>query len=228
MTIAYLPVEIDVRLPDEQEIIDYVKKYQIPSMTHLNGPRFDPWIGAPVMGRAKTSDWYDPEKFKEIFCNRLVPNTAPIEYANNIDEKFPELIYMINQLPMKETSVVMLLMQTRQVTAHTDNQPDDVILDPSWISIDTEPRRYNIQLTRHGVPSFFVSKTNDSEKIYPSITKEMPCFLSCEQHHYHGADFVVEGKIMMCVLGIVDKDRHVDNIRKNLEKYQDQAIIFPD
>lgn len=227
MTIAYLPIEIDVQLPDEQKIIDYVKTHRIPSMEHLNGPRFDPWIGAPVMGRAKTKDWYVPEKFKEVFCNRLVPNTAPVEYANGIDKEFPELIHMIKQLPMKEISVVMMLLQTREVTAHTDNQIDDVILDPSWIGIDTEPRRYNIQLTRHGVPSFFVSETKTSEKIYPSITREMPCFLSCEQHHYHGADYIVEDKIMMCVLGIVDKEKHIANIKKNLEKYNDRAIIFP-
>ena len=49
MTIACLPIEIDVSLPDEQKVLDYVQEYQFPSMLHLTSPRFDPWIVSPIL-----------------------------------------------------------------------------------------------------------------------------------------------------------------------------------
>ena len=38
MTIACMPIDIDVSLPDEQKILEYVQEYQFPSMLHLPSP----------------------------------------------------------------------------------------------------------------------------------------------------------------------------------------------
>lgn len=225
MTIAYLPIDIDVQLPNEQQIIDFCYEHKIPELTQTKD-NIKHWYKIPVCGRCESADWYDIEKFKHTLYNRFVPNLYPVKYANEIDRVFPEIPYMLEQLPFKELSFVVMLMQREEVECHTDNQQNDYVVDPSEISIDIEPRRYNIQLTRHGLPSFYVSKDKDSERFYPSITREQPCFALCEQYHWHGADYVTSDKVMLAVFGILDRTKHQQMLADNLAKYKDKAIIF--
>jgi hypothetical protein len=228
MTIACLPIEIDVSLPDEQKILDYVQEFEIPSTLHLDGPRFDCWKVAPVGGQMSSGDWKDPVKIQSLICNRLTPNYGKFSWANDFDKLFPEVVSMIRQIPIIDP-LVILMQQEKDSTAHFDTQPKDNILDINDIALSTEPRRYNIQLTNFGKTSFFVSKTKTSEKIYYHyITPELPAYCFPEQHYYHGADYIGPGKVSLCILGRPDKEKHNQVILRNIQKHKDKAIIFED
>jgi hypothetical protein len=228
MTIACLPIEIDVSLPDEQQILDYVEQYEIPSTLHLDGPRFDCWRVAPVGGQMPSDDWQDPYKIQQLICNRLTPNYGEFRWANNFDVLFPEVVSMISQIPIIDP-LVILMQQLKDSTAHFDTQPQDNILNINDIALTTEPRRYNIQLTKFGKTSFFVAKTKTSEKIYYNhITPKFPAYCFPEQHYYHGADYIGPGKVSLCILGRPDPQRHAAMIKHNIEKHKDKAIIFED
>lgn len=226
MTIAFLPIDIDVRLPDEQKLIEFCDRTKIPDITDTTVNTIKFWDKIPVAGRLKSEQWYNVDDMRYTLFNRYTPELAPVEYANNIDKLFPEIPYMLEQLPFKELSVVTMLRQREYVPHHTDNQVYDIIVDPSEVAIEMEPRRYNILLTKHDYKSFFVSDTQDSEKMYPVITKEQPCHAICEQYHWHGADYAGPDKIMLCVFGILDRPKHLQMIKENLERNKDKAIVF--
>jgi hypothetical protein len=224
MAIAYLPIDIDVRLPDEKVLLDYCYEHRVtknPSPTST-------WHIGPVMARMNSSDWYDEAKLYNALLNRYNPNLGECQYANNIDKLMPEIPYLLEQLPFKELTMVALFLQIQEVGKHFDPYSEDIYVDPTEVSIDKEPHRYNILLTQHSKPSFYLSDTMDSDKIFPNITKERPAFAFCERYHYHGADYIGPGKVLLTVFGILDREKHKATIEKNLLKYKDEAIIFPD
>jgi len=178
MTIACMPVDIDVSLPDEQKILDYVREYQFPSMLHLPSPRFDPWTVSPILGRMPSKDWNDPDKIRNLIFNRQNPNYGgKVEYANDFDKLFPEVVDMINQIPILNP-ICIFMKQNALSTSHVDTHGvNDVRNIPNLWELNTEPRRYNIQMTKFDYQSFFVSKTRESERIpYTHISKELPAY----------------------------------------------------
>lgn len=227
MAIAYLPIDIDVRLPDEQKLLDFCYETRIVNARD-DTDALEHWWPIPVRGVLKGRDWYDREKFYNSICNRLVKGAGTSYWANDIDRIFPEIPYMFEQLPIAEFNFCVLLLQRKEVNAHQDTQYADAIVDPAMRRVELEPRRYNILMNKHEVPSFYVSETETSKKIYPVITKDRACFSMCEEYHWHGADYVIENKVMLCVLGVVDEKKQIEMIKRSLEKYRDQAIIFPD
>lgn len=227
MTIAYLPINIDVRLPDKQVLIDYCTKYAIPK-PDVQKDKAEYWNIVPVRSRISNEDWNDAPKLKSAMHHRYVPNMGPSKYNNDIDKIIPEIPYMLEQLPFKEFTMVTILWQTAYVPAHLDPHYDDIVPDPYEISLDNEPHRYNILLTEHGKPGFFVQENKHGEKIFPNITAEKPCYAFCERYHWHGSEFIDPHKMQLVVFGLVDRVRHKDMIIKNLIKNYNDAIILPD
>lgn len=227
MAIAYLPIDIDIRLPDEKKLLAYCEKHKLPKIKDSNDT-VEYWDLVPVIGRLTNEQWLDLPYARNVLFNRYVPNQGECCWANDIDKEFPEIPYMLNQLPFSELTMVTMMIQKTYVSPHMDPHLDDVIPDPYEISIENEPHRYNIQLTQHVKNAYYVQETKTSEKIYPNITREQPCFAFCERYHYHGSEYVGENKIQLSVFGIVDRIKHKDTIIKNLIKHRDSAIIFPD
>lgn len=230
MTIACMPIDIDISLPDEQRILDYVNTYRIPGMLDYDTCRFEEWAVAPIMGPIPSKDWKDVSKVRNLMFNRQNPNYGgAIEYANDFDKLFPEVADMIKQIPILNPTCIFL-KQNKEASPHTDmHGADDVKPIPELWNLSNEPRRYNIQMTKFDYQSFYVSKTKDSERIpYTHINKETPVYLFCEDHYYHGADYCGPDKINLCFAGILDWDKHVQLVQKSLKKHRDKAIIFED
>lgn len=227
MTIAFLPIDIDVRLPDEDKLLAYCDQYKIPKIKD-SVDSVEYWDIVPVIARIGNEQWYDTKQLREALYNRYVPNLGKCQWANDIDKVFPEIPYMLNQLPYSELTMVSMMIQRTYVASHLDPHLGDVIPDPYEISIENEPHRYNIQLTQHNKPAFFLSKEKNGEKVFPNITREQPCFAFCERYHWHGSEYVGENKIQLSVFGIVDRVKHKDMIIKNLLKHYQNSIIFPD
>lgn len=227
MAIAFLPIDIDVRLPDETKLLEYCEKYKIPPIEgKVDTASY--WDIVPVIGRLPGEKWYDIRELKATLHERYNPGLGECHWANDIDKVFPEIPYMLNQLPFTELTMVSMLVQKTYVPHHLDPHVGDNVLDPFEISLHNEPHRYNIQLTKHGQNAFFVSQEKDGEKLYPNITRERPCFAFCERYHWHGSDYIGPNKVQLIVFGIVDRKKHRATIYKNLAKYKDDAIIFPD
>lgn len=217
MAIAFAPIDIEVKLPDENLLLDYIDTFKITGTT---------WDIGPVLSRMQDDEWQNMPKALDSLYNRYNIGNDVFRYANDVDTLMPEIPFMLNQLPFKQLTVVVLFKQTAQVNHHYDPHTSDVYSDESEISIDLEPRRYNILLTRHDTPSFFVG--NDmNEKIYPIITKDRPAFSFCERYHYHGADYIGPNKVMLSVFGILDRDKHKVMIENSLKKYPNEVIKFP-
>ncbi len=203
-------------------LLNYIEQYQL-KIKHTT------WKIAPVLGRVSPDLWNDPNTYSNVVYNRynsLID--VPMQYANNIDSIMPEIPYMLNQLPFTQLTFGFLLEQLQEVTKHHDVQKYDVYNDLNEISIENEPRRFNILLNRHSEPAFYVSETLDTEKVYPNITKETPCFAFNERQYLHGSDYIGSGKVMLIAGGLIDKEKFKDTISKNLERFKDQTIIFSD
>lgn len=226
MAIAFLPIDIDVRLPDEEKLLAYCEKHKLPKISDSNDT-VAYWDLVPVIARMSNDKWYDLEYGRNVLYNRYNPNLGEAVWANNIDVEFPEIPYMLSQLPFSELTMVTMMVQRTYVPHHLDPHLNDNIWDPYEISIMNEPHRYNIQLTQHGKDAYFVSN-NKTDKVFPKITRELPCFAFCERYHWHGSEYIGPNKIQLSVFGIVDRVKHHAMIMKNLIKHKDEAIIFED
>jgi hypothetical protein len=129
-------------------------------------------------------------------------------------------------LPFKKLTFGLLLEQLTEVTPHHDLQEKDIYSDLTEISSEFEPRRFNVLLTMHSKKAFYVCQTADSEKVYPNITKENPCFAFNEFQCLHGSDYIGPGKVMLMAGGLLDREKHKSMIERNLLKFKDHVITF--
>ncbi|MEY4332448.1 MAG: hypothetical protein RLZZ196_1186 [Bacteroidota bacterium] len=227
MGIAFLPIDIETNLPDEQRIIDYCNNQKF-----LHKGISPYWDTVPVLGRLENEEWYNIDLLLDVIKTKTVYTGKKAKYLNNFDKEFPELVDIIEQLPFKEISYAVLFKQTSEVKPHMDRAKDE-IFDTTLIreggdvrALDLEPKRYNILLTKHSYKSFYVSETIDSQLIYPVIPKNRACFAFSNDEHYHGANFVGENKIMLFLSGSLDKEKHIKLISKSLSKYSSEVIKF--
>jgi len=223
-TIGFLPLDLDYQLPDENEIIKYCHKNHIKrEFTEENGPC---WLITPVCGRFNPADWYDHKKVNNHWFNRYVSTKKELEFVNDIEKKFPNIKHMLNQLPYKELSIATLFLQISDVESHIDWFKDDNYDDPDEKSIENEPRRFNIQLSKHHYPSTFLSGTEKGEKYYANISQKTPGYCISEMYNWHGADLCGPDKITLFTTGLIDKEKRDQLINKSLLKYNKDAIIF--
>jgi hypothetical protein len=223
MGLAFLPIDIDARLPDEERVIQYCHD------NHLKLPGFGiNFEFVPVISRLDDAEWNDKQLIKETLSNRYNVSDKKSKYYKDIDKIFPEIPYMVEQLPFKEITFAALLLQKKYVDHHMDTNEGDTAEDPYEISIENEPHRYNIQLTQHTKNKFFMSQEINGEKTHRVISKERPCFVFSERYYWHGGEYEVENCVHFAIMAIVDRVKHKDMIIKNLIKYHNEAIIYPD
>jgi len=226
MSIAFLPITIDVRLPNEELLLEFCKQYKI--RTTAKDGHSSWWDFTPVLMRATEEEVYDANKLKDILANRYNAGLGTPRYLNNIDKLFPEIPYMLEQLPYKELTLVTIMKQMKPVDYHTDTNDFDIHLDPTEVAYELEPKRYNILLNKHEYQDcLFVADQIGGTKIYPRIPKERPCHVIPDRVHAHGADYCGPDKLMLCVIGgILDRELHQTMIQDSLTKYSSEAIIF--
>jgi hypothetical protein len=221
MIIAYLPIKIDIRLPNPEVLLEHINTYRLTTKNDVT------WAVAPVIGRLPPEDWKIPNTHISTIYNRYNENFEhEPQYANNIDKIIPEIPYMISQFPFKKVTSSFLLQQVGEVTPHCDLQKKDVYSDPNEVCGKNEPRRFNILLTRHSEKSFYVCQDQNSEKIYPIITKENPSFAFNEHQCLHGAEYIGPNKVMLTVAGMLDTDKFTAMIEENTRNFSNQVITF--
>jgi hypothetical protein len=133
---------------------------------------------------------------------------------------------MLDQLPYRQLTIATLFLQVSKVDCHIDWFKSDQYDDPIEGLIENEPRRFNIQLTKHHYQSTFVAATETGEKHYANITTKNPGYCISEMYNWHGADLSGIDKITLFTTGLIDKEKRDKLISRSLEMYNKDAIIF--
>lgn len=219
--IAYLPIDIEVDLPNESEILEHF--HAIGAISDHMPCASGLWKTYPIFGRMLRDEWNDVDIYQYHKKHSSVLMESVGQYYDNFDTKFPQIASVIDQLPYKQLSLVMALEQTSDVPIHKDREDFEIVDDDTKL---LDPKRYNILLTKHEYKSFFLSENDNGDKIYPKIDKGNPVFCLSHDKYYHGATMAGPGKVMVAIGGIIDVEKHNSLLEQSFNKFEDQSIIF--
>ena len=227
MSTAFLPIDLDFTLPDEQDIINFCDSIE-PSSEEL-GTQWHTYI---IYSRLEQDSWKDINVCWHEIKNKTVYTGKKGKFYNGFDTTFPVFSKQLMQLPFKDISYIVLFRQRQEVGAHTDRIEGETLDDTLSIQnndprrLHLEPKRYNVLMTKFDYKSFYVCKDEKDTPIYPNITKEKPCFAFSLDEHAHGATYAGPDKIMAFVSGSLDEERHKEIIKRSTEVNKDKMIVF--
>lgn len=212
--IVYTPIDLPCRIPDRKKLTDYTIDNHITNLTYTS-------MLCAVASRNPVKDWRDArEVFPDSDQGYDLRDDPRVYYAPGFEETFPELVEFIGLLPYKQLIGAALNMHTNYLPAHQDDRD---------ITGAASPERYNVLLTPHyGQDSFFIARSENSEKIYPKILEQAPVYAFNNKDIYHGADVVLDNRIILVCAGIIDHDQHQQLIDRSVEKFSDYVIRFED
>lgn len=214
--IAYTPIDLPCKVPDYNSLIDYIKDNHF---TNLESTYGYPSLLCPLASRYPVKNWRDvTENFSDHAVGFEQKDNYQLFFPPGVTELFPTLFELLYSLPYKQIIGAGLNLQTKTLPAHRDE-----ILD---YSDPLSPERYNVLLSPHyGQNSFFVSKDGNI-KDYPVILEDYPVYAFNNKDFYHGADPVLDNRIIMICSGIIDHERHTDLINRSAEKFKDYVIRY--
>jgi hypothetical protein len=170
-----------------------------------------------VASRDQIQNWRDP---LEVFSNSdyNIIESPQLHFAPNVETLFPEIKQILKMLPYKQILGAALSMHTNHLPTHRDD-------------IDTtnpmSPERYNVLLSPHyAQESFYITKDQDSKKDYPVILKDYPIYAFNNKDTYHGADIILDRRIILICSGIIDADLHTELINRSVNKFKDYVIQY--
>lgn len=232
MGIAFLPIDLDYKLPDETDFLNYLDS--IPELVIKNDKvsKVSYWKKYLVCSTLSPEEFNDLESIMQFMKVKSVYTGKPLHIYNQIDKKYPDLIPAIKSLPLKEISLAFFLRQVTEVELHQDIEEDEVydadIIKPNdsngiWL----EPKRYNILMTKHNYKSFYFSPDcTGSTKCYPQITRDSPAFALSNNQFWHGANYVGPDKVQLLIIGAIDVQKHQAFIKQQYNKYKNSGRII--
>jgi L-rhamnose mutarotase len=215
MKLAYLPIDIPVKIPDEKKVLEWFESHKLTDTDYWEYEQ-GRHVWAMISTCKKPKDWrrYDADMWKN---RRVEGDNEGVLFHPGFEEAFPEIANCIKQLPFKQLTVSGMLYQLNEIPTHQDAADPN---DP------TEPRRYTIYLTAPEHNTFYVSKTQDSEKVIIKVDPEYSCFVFNNSDCWHGALKNNRPKIILTTAGILDNEKHEALLARSLEKFKDQAIYL--
>lgn len=213
MTLAYLPIDIEVAWPDEDKLLSWFENHKLLDTDYWEYTQ-NRHIWAMISTCKQPTDWrrYDAD----MWANRREEGENDgILFHPGFEEEFPSIANCIRQLPFKQLTVSGMLYQLGEIHEHQDT------FDPRT---PTEPRRYTIYLTDPRYNTFYVSKAPDGIKRFPKLVT--PCFVFNNTDCQHGAIETSRPKIILTTAGIIDNEKHEELLKRSLEKYSDMAIYL--
>lgn len=212
--IIYTPIDITIDLPDPNKLKEYVLANHLTNLKETTGYES---IICPIASNGSITDWKDASQiFKDEndFSNDLT-------YAPGILDQFPMFKTIMDSLPFKKGIAAVLNLHTTVLSEH-----QDIIIDSSN---PESPERYNVLLTPHyGQDSFFIAKSKYNSRIYPTMLQEYPVYAFNNKDIYHGADPVLENRIIMVCGGLIDHKKHQELIKRSVEKFKEYVIQYKD
>lgn len=243
--VVYTPVDIELKVPESDELVSYVK-----SMTILNpDDDFVEGITLTVGHVAKLDDYraFMSWKNKGVLVDKNNPELTnhlmdlfDKQFVKELDENkkydfywepkfeknFPEIITAIKQIPFKQLYAVFFGYAGYETSpTHQDNYG---FMNKEYIHLE----RYNILLTCHGVPCFYFTKEKEGTKhVFPNIKKDNPVYAFDNVLCYHGSavpNELTKDRIQMLVFGVIDKSKHQEFIKHSVDKFKDDIITISD
>ena len=208
--IVYTPLDIKFTLPNYSDVLKYVNDNYVLGLEEHTG--YTSWL-CPIATPFPATNYRNAD---EVFPPNELSEFKQLNFVPGILEKFPELTNIINSLPYEELYGVAFNLHTQPLPAHRDTLID---LDPP------ELERINILVSPHyQQPSFFLQEQLDSKPLYPVILDEYPAYAFNDTRMYHGADPVLDNRIIMVFVGKLNKERYAKLIQKSVEKFKDYII----
>jgi hypothetical protein len=201
-------------VPPHELLVDYIEKNYINNLTETFGYTS---LLAGLVARHPVKNWRDAT---DVFAHNNFEsnNDTQLCFAPGVTQLFPELIEILNALPYKQIFGAMLSLHTNYLAPHND------MVDTTGAS---SPERYNVLLSPHyGQNSFFICKDVDSPRNYPIILEDYPIYAFNNKDIYHGADTVLDRRIIMICGGIIDEEQHQILIARSAEKFKDYVIQY--
>lgn len=129
---------------------------------------------------------------------------------------------VIDSLPFESIEMVYMFEQIIDVKHHIDYTKD-----PDYT---TEPSSYRFTLLHEYNKSFYVCDKDDGNRIFTSLPLETNCWVIRSRDHYHGAIKPPIGyrKITLGISGKVNKEEHINLLKKSFNKYNKFAIFKKD
>jgi hypothetical protein len=174
---------------------------------------------AAIVSRNPVDDW---QNANDVFADNsyeLRP-TQHLFFAPNVTALFPELFQTLFALPYKQILGAALSLNTNYLPPHNDE------VDPNFPS---SPERYNVLLSPHyDQDSFYICKEKTGHRDYPTILKDYPVYAFNNKDIYHGADPVLDQRVIMICSGIIDEEKHQQLINRSVEKFKEHVIHYKD
>lgn len=208
--IVYTPLDLTVQLPNHVAVLDYINKNYILNLKEHLGytSRLCP-IACPF----PVSNWRDS---KEVFTDQNLDNFVELHYVPGILELFPELTTIIDQLPYEKLYGMSFNLHTADLPAHHDTRIDS---DPPELD------RINVLVSPHyDQPSFFLQKDYNSNPVYPRILKDHPVYAFNDTAVLHGANPVLNNRIIIVFVGKLDKVRYKELTTRSIEKFKECVV----
>lgn len=212
--IVYTPIDLPCRIPDHNLLVNYIKENYIINLKDTYG--YTSLLSA-IASRCDISNWRDAN---DVFADDgyEITNDHSLYYPPGVKELFPELLEVLNVLPYKQILGACISLHTNYLAPHNDD------VDTNFPS---SPERYNILLSPHyDQDSFFICKELDGPRDYPTILKEYPVYAFNNKDIYHGADPVLDQRVIMICSGIIDEEKHQALIERSAEKFKDYVIRY--
>jgi hypothetical protein len=216
--ILFTPLDIELVLPDEQKIIDWVVEHRIKD-TDYNQYQINWNIHCPIMSCFPIPNWQSSTAIIELdkHIHRL-HNSNKIYWHPGFKETFPEIAAALEQLPFKEFTVAIIQTQLGCIQPHQDDLDD-------YANEVNEPRRFFIHLTDPTRTTLFLANDKDGTgKITPRIDPAWPCYAFNNDTSYHGADKGDRVRMIINTAGIIDPVKHKELIERSIKKFKDQVM----
>jgi len=210
--IVYTPVDLPCQIPNHDLLVDYINNNHMSNLTETYGYTS---LLAAIVSRHPVEDWRNAN---DVFADdgyELSP-TQNLFFAPNATVLFPGLIQTLFALPYKQILGAALSLHTNYLAPHRDD------IDTNYPS---SPERYNILLSPHyDQDSFFICKEPNGPRSYPTILKDYPIYAFNNKDIYHGADTILDRRVIMVCSGIIDEEKHQALISRSVEKFKDYII----
>jgi hypothetical protein len=208
--IVYTPLDIKFTLPKYHDVLKYVEENYILGLEEHTG--YTSWL-CPIATPFPANDYRNAS---DVFPPNELDDFKQLNFVPGILEKFPEITDIINSLPYEVLYGVSFNLHRKILPPHRDTLID---LDPPNLE------RINILLSPHyRQQSFFLQEQINSDPIYPVILDEYPAYAFNDTNMYHGADPVLDNRIIMVFVGKLNKEKYSMLIEKSVEKFKEYII----
>lgn len=216
--ILYTPLDINLELPDEQKIIDWVVEHRIKD-TNYNQYQINWNIHCPIVSCFPIEDWTSSDSIVELDKHiHKLHNTGKLYWHPGFKETFPEIASAIEQFPFQELTVAIIQTQIGYIQPHQDDLDE-------FASTITEPRRFFIHLTDPTKTTLFLCKDEDGRDcVTPKIHKEWPCYAFNNDTAWHGATKGDRVRMIINTAGIIDPVKHKELIERSVDKFKDEVL----